>query len=55
MHGWLSLINSAAVGRDVPLLETPVEEFDRIVAVNLRGTFLVGQAAARHMVQGGRG
>jgi NAD(P)-dependent dehydrogenase (short-subunit alcohol dehydrogenase family) len=55
-HGRMDiLINSAGVGRDIPFLETPVEEFDRIVAVNLRGTFLVGQAAARHMVQGGGG
>lgn len=55
-HGRLDiLVNSAGIGRDIPFLETPVEEFDRILAVNLRGTFLAGQAAARHMVRGGGG
>jgi NAD(P)-dependent dehydrogenase (short-subunit alcohol dehydrogenase family) len=49
------LINSAGIGRDVPFLETEPAEFDRILSVNLRGTFLVGQACARAMVQAGRG
>ena len=55
-HGRLDiLINSAGIGRDIPFLDTSTEEFDRMIAVNLRGTFLVGQAAARHMVDGGGG
>ena len=37
------------------LLETSFKTFDRIVAVNLRGTFLVGQAAARAMRETGGG
>lgn len=49
------LVNSAGIGRVMPFLETPVAEFDRIMAVNLRGSFLAGQAAARHMVRGGGG
>jgi NAD(P)-dependent dehydrogenase (short-subunit alcohol dehydrogenase family) len=48
-------VNSAGIGHDVPFLETPVALFDKIMAVNLRGTFLVGQAAGRHMVARGRG
>lgn len=53
-HGRLDLlVNSAGIGKDIPFLDTPVEEFDRMVAVNLRGTFLVGQAAARLMAAGG--
>jgi NAD(P)-dependent dehydrogenase (short-subunit alcohol dehydrogenase family) len=52
-HGRLDiLVNSAGIARDMPFLETPVEVFDQIVAVNLRGTFLIGQAAARTMVAG---
>lgn len=47
-----ALVNSAGIGRDIPFLDTPPEEFDRIVAVNLRGTFLIGQAVARAMVSG---
>jgi NAD(P)-dependent dehydrogenase (short-subunit alcohol dehydrogenase family) len=49
------LINSAGIGRDIPFLETPLDTFDQIVAVNLRGSFIVGQAAARVMRQTLRG
>ena len=55
-HGRLDvLVNCAGIARDVPFLDTPLEVFDRIVAVNLRGTFIVGQAAARLMAAGGGG
>jgi len=55
-HGRLDiLVNSAGIGRDISFLDTPAAEFDRIVAVNLRGTFLAGQAAARQMAQNGGG
>ncbi len=55
-HGRLDcLVNSAGVGTEIPFLETPLETFDRIVAVNLRGTFIVGQAAARAMSTRGGG
>jgi NAD(P)-dependent dehydrogenase (short-subunit alcohol dehydrogenase family) len=47
------LVNCAGIGANKPFLETPVELFDRIVAVNLRGTFLMSQAAARAMAQAG--
>ena len=43
------LFHGAGIAKDVPFLDTPVELFDRMIAVNLRGTFLVGQAAARLM------
>ncbi|HET6183647.1 MAG TPA: SDR family oxidoreductase [Acetobacteraceae bacterium] len=49
------LVNAAGIARDVPFLDTPVELFDRIIAVNLRGTFLVGQECARAMRDGGKG
>ncbi len=53
-HGRLDiLVNSAGIGRDMPFLDTPAAEFDRLVAVNLRGTFLAGQAAARLMLERG--
>lgn len=56
MHGKLDvLVNSAGIGKDVPFLDTSLELFDRIVAVNLRGTFLVGQEAARLMSRCGGG
>ncbi len=49
------LVNSAGIGVDVPFLETKLETFDRIIAVNLRGSFIVGQRAARAMRDGGGG
>jgi NAD(P)-dependent dehydrogenase (short-subunit alcohol dehydrogenase family) len=55
-HGRLDcLVNSAGIGADTPFLETTLESFDRIMAINLRGTFIVGQAAARAMRAGGGG
>ncbi len=55
-HGRLDgLVNSAGIAREQPFLETPVEAFDAIIAVNLRGSFLIGQAAARAMQATGGG
>ncbi len=52
-HGRIDcLVNAAGIGRDIPFLETSVEDFDRIIAINLRGTFLIGQACARAMRAG---
>ena len=53
-HGRIDcLVNSAGIGGDTPFLETTLAAFDRILAVNLRGTFLIGQACARAMRAGG--
>lgn len=49
------LVNNAGIGRRAPLCELKVEDFDRVIAVNLRGTFLCSQAAARHMIARGEG
>jgi NAD(P)-dependent dehydrogenase (short-subunit alcohol dehydrogenase family) len=49
------LVTSAGIGRDLPFLETPLAEFERMLAVNLRGTFLVAQATAREMLRTGGG
>src|SRR4051794_39755241 len=55
-HGRLDcLVNSAGIGSDIPFLQTSLETFDRIISVNLRGTFVVGQAAARAMKETGGG
>ena len=37
-----------------PIDDLTVEDFDRIVAVNVRGAFVATQAAVRHMRDGGR-
>jgi NAD(P)-dependent dehydrogenase (short-subunit alcohol dehydrogenase family) len=53
-HGRLDImVNCAGIARDIPFLDTPVEVFDQVIAVNLRGTFLIGQEAARAMQPGG--
>ena len=49
------VVNSAGIGKDIPFLETTLETFDRIIAINLRGSFIVGQAAARAMKDTGGG
>lgn len=48
-------VNNAAVAPHTALLEERVEVWDRVYAVNCRGTFLMTQEAARVMVDGGRG
>ena len=49
------VVNSAGIGSDIPFLQTSLETFDRIIAVNLRGTFIAGQAAACAMKETGGG
>ena len=48
-------VNNAAVAPHTALLEETVEVWDRVYAVNCRGTFLMTQAAARAMVAAKRG
>ena len=43
------LVHCAGIIHEAPLLDTPIADFDRVIAVNLRGSFLVGQAAIRMM------
>ena len=50
-----SLVHSAAIFPKYALLDVTVEQWDRIQAVNLRGTMLVLREAIRHMREGGRG
>lgn len=48
-------VNNAAVAPHTVLLEERAEVWDRVFAVNCRGTFLMTQAAARAMIAAGRG
>jgi NAD(P)-dependent dehydrogenase (short-subunit alcohol dehydrogenase family) len=50
-----ALVNNAGIGRRAPFLELKARDFDRVIAVNLRGTFLCSQAVARRMARRGRG
>jgi 2-deoxy-D-gluconate 3-dehydrogenase len=45
------LVNNSGVLHPVPLIETSPEEWDRVVATNLRGTILCMRAAGRHFVE----
>ena len=45
------LINCAGIGRFGPLHNFPTDDFDRVIAVNLRGTFLCCKEATRIMAE----
>jgi NAD(P)-dependent dehydrogenase (short-subunit alcohol dehydrogenase family) len=47
------LVNNAGVLRRTPFLDIAEEEWDWLLDTNLKGAFLVGQAAARQMVAQG--
>ncbi len=49
------LINNAGIIKTADFLEISEADFDAVLRVNLKGVFLVGQAAARAMVERGRG
>ncbi|MCX5377398.1 3-oxoacyl-ACP reductase family protein [Streptomyces sp. NBC_00091] len=48
------LVNNAGAGVLGPLDALTLADIDRVLAVNVRGTFLASQAAAERMSQGGR-
>lgn len=49
------LVVSAGIFEGCPLEEMTTEFWDRTMAINVRGTFLAVQAAAKHMKQAGGG
>lgn len=49
------LVNNAGIAADAPILEMDDEAWDRVIAVNLRGSFLCSQMAARAMAEAGSG
>ncbi|MFC0407023.1 SDR family NAD(P)-dependent oxidoreductase [Roseomonas elaeocarpi] len=50
-HGRIDvLVNNAAIASGTPLLDCTREEWERVLAVNLTGTFLMSRAAVRAMV-----
>jgi NAD(P)-dependent dehydrogenase (short-subunit alcohol dehydrogenase family) len=48
------LVNNAGIFPRVAFLDMSEREWDHVLAVNLKGSFLAAQAAARAMVAGGR-
>jgi 3-oxoacyl-[acyl-carrier protein] reductase len=49
------LVNNAGVLSQVPVEEMPIEEWDRVLNVNLRGTFLCCRFTLGHMLERGGG
>lgn len=45
------LVNNAGIVHTADFLDISEADFDRVLRVNLKGAFLVGQAAARRMVE----
>ena len=50
-----ALINNAGITRDATLLKMDDDQFDQVIAVNLKGVFNCGRAAARVMTEQGGG
>ena len=48
------LVNNAGIAVVMPLDQFSLDDFDRMVAVNVRGVFVAAQEASRHMGEGGR-
>jgi 3-oxoacyl-[acyl-carrier protein] reductase len=48
------LVNNAGTAIPKKFEETTLEEMDRMIDINLRGTFVATQAALKHMKDGGR-
>jgi 3-oxoacyl-[acyl-carrier protein] reductase len=48
------LVNNAGVAALAPIDQFSVEEFDRLISINVKGVFLATHAAIPHMSEGGR-
>ncbi len=47
------LVNNAGTNAPLPMVDTPVETLDRVMALNVRATYLASQAAVRSMLRTG--
>jgi NAD(P)-dependent dehydrogenase (short-subunit alcohol dehydrogenase family) len=55
-HGRIDiLVNNAGIFRAADFLEVSEEDFDAVLRINLKGSFLMGQAVAREMARAGKG
>ena len=48
------LVNNAGVANIAPIDEFTLEDFDRLMAINVRAVFVAAKEASRHMGEGGR-
>jgi NAD(P)-dependent dehydrogenase (short-subunit alcohol dehydrogenase family) len=49
------LVNNSGTTWGAPAEEMPLEKFDQVVQVNVRGTFLMSQTVGRRMIERGEG
>jgi glucose 1-dehydrogenase len=49
------LVNNAGIEKEIPFLDLSENDWDRIIAVDLKGPFLCAQAAAREMAKRKKG
>ncbi|NPC57236.1 SDR family NAD(P)-dependent oxidoreductase [Caenimonas soli] len=55
-HGRIDvLVNNAGIFKAADFLDVTEADFDAVLRVNLKGSFLMGQAVARQMVAAGKG
>ena len=55
-HGRIDvLVNNAGIFKAADFLDVTEADFDAVLRVNLKGSFLVGQAVAREMAKAGKG
>ena len=55
LGGLDAVVQCAGIQVIQPLLETSVEQFDRVIGINARGTFLIGRESIRRMQSQARG
>lgn len=48
------LVNNAGTGFPKRFEDATLEELNRVIDINIRGTFVTTQAALKHMKSGGR-
>jgi short-subunit dehydrogenase len=53
-RAFLVLVNSAGTAIPKKFEDTTLEEMNRLIDINIRGTFVATQAALKHMNTGGR-
>src|SRR5262245_14031276 len=51
LGGLDGVVNNAGITKDNLILRMKAEEFDQVIATNLRGTFLVTRAAVKSMLR----
>jgi 3-oxoacyl-[acyl-carrier protein] reductase len=49
------LVNNAGITSDAQLVKMGVDQFDKVISVNLKGVFLCTRAVAPHMISAGYG